>query len=291
MRRGYFVVLIFLGFLFTPFCFALESQMCVSVQVTSITPSAIEPDEDFNVGVSIENCGEVIPENITFQIVRFSPEITIREPLTEEIGRLSYSNSKRFLVYHMRTTSNVRPGDYVFETKLSYGNSDFMMEKYESFSVTVLNLEAEIGLSGLKTSPERITSGDEIILTANIENSGNGIAKDVQVFIEGDSLEGVKQSYLGKIEPDEELPARFILKTNREGNYPLNVMVDYRVSNTTITRNFPVSIYVFSKPTNVWWFVGPLLLFACLAGFFALKRMNRKELEEIKIIGLDKKKR
>jgi len=49
-----------------------DSDYCADVFVSSIEPSSVEADEDFTVGLQIENCGEEIVDNVYLEVVKSS---------------------------------------------------------------------------------------------------------------------------------------------------------------------------------------------------------------------------
>lgn len=276
MRCKYFILL-FLAFSLS---FALASAAapgtCVEAVITSINPSSVDANEEFTVGIEISNCGDEIPENITFEIKRFSPDISIQEPLVNDVGKLSYSNSKRFILYHMRTAQNIAPGTYTFEAELNYGRRDYSLIKKYSFGVTVKTETPELFISGVKTSPERITPKENVILTIKIENSGKGSAKSVKAILEGLNFEGVKEAYIGEIKADEELPARFVLKAGNSGDYNFNVKIDYKSSGADESVDYQNSLHVFSSTSIFYWII-PILALGCVLLVVILKTRNKKE--------------
>lgn len=272
------VIILAVAFLFLlNYVSALDESYCVTAEITSINPSSVGADEDFTVGIQIDNCGGKLPDNITFEITRHSQDIEIKEPLINHIEKMGYANSERFILYHMRSSIDASPGEYVFETKLTYGGEDFFMEKDDDFSITINTQEPDLTISRIYTNPEIIYGGEKIILTIDVENAGNGEAKDVRVEIENLNLEGVKQKYLGKIESDENLPARFVLKTNKKGIFEGDIKLNYKFGGEIKELNFPLQIQIFSKGINKFWVVAIILILGVLGFFLFGKKLNPKK--------------
>lgn len=275
IKRGIVIAFAFLFLL--NFVSALEEGYCVTAEITSINPSSVGADEDFTVGIQIDNCGSTLSENITFEITRYSEDIKIKEPLINRIGKMGYANSKRFILYHMHSSINANPGEHIFETKLTYGSEDFFIEKEDTFSITVNTQEPDLTISRIYTNPEIIYESEKIILTIDIENAGNGEAKDVRVEIENLNLEGIKQKYLGKIKSDENLPARFVLETNKKGIFEGNIKLNYKFSGEIKELNFPLQIQIFSKGINKFWVFAIILILGVLGYFLFGKKLNPKK--------------
>ena len=255
---------------------AFQEGYCATAEITSINPSSIGADEDFTVGIVIDNCGDEIPENVTFEILRHSEDIEIKEPLVNNIGKMGYANSQRFILYHMHSSPDATPGEHIFETKITYGNKDFHIEKEDNFSITINTQKPDLAVSRIYTNPEIISEGEKIILTIDIENAGNGEAKDVRVELENLELEGVKQKYLGKIESDENMPARFIFEGDKNGIYEGNIKINYKFAGENKELNFPIQIQIFSNGTNYFYVAGIILILGVLGYFLYRKKLNPK---------------
>jgi hypothetical protein len=255
--------------------------ICASAQITDINPVILEANEDFIVGIQIDNCGEIIPENITFQITRHSPDIAIKDPLVTYIDRLGFSNSKRFITYHLRTSASPIPGEHVFEAKLTYGKGDLTLTENYSFSVFVESDAPELVLSGIKTNPDRINPDQDVILTLKVQNSGDGTAKDVRVKLENLDFQGVKDTFLGEMSPKDELPARFVLRSNDIGEKDFIIKVYYTFAGENIVEQFPASIQVFEQNKNDLYWIIPLALVGLVIAIAIIRKAwSGKEDEE-----------
>lgn len=280
MRCKYFICLLLAFSLSLALVSAISEDTCVNAVVTSINPSSVDANEDFTVGIEIDNCGEQIPENITFELTSVSPEISVNEPLLTEIGALGYANSKRFILYHMRTSPNIPPGVHYIEAELRYGSLGFLIKKEYNFSITVETNEPELSISGSKTSPDRIAPKDDIILTLKVENSGKGSAKNVRVRLESLDFEGVKEAYLGEVEPNEELPARFVLRASEAGTKDFIAKIFYQYGSEDKMVQFPMGLQVFSKSNYLWFVIPGAIILIILVLWLYLKTNHNHEDEE-----------
>ena len=82
IRRGIvflFALALVLGLSRAPV--ANAEEYCVDAFVSSIDPTSVGINEDFTVGILIDNCGEgASPENITFELMETGPHISVKEP-------------------------------------------------------------------------------------------------------------------------------------------------------------------------------------------------------------------
>jgi hypothetical protein len=269
--KGRLIVSFLMTVFLLSFVSALDGGYCATAEVISINPSSVGVDEDFNVGILIDNCGSNVPEEMIFEITRYSQDIEIKEPLITNIGKMGYANSERFILYHMHSSPDATPGEHIFETKLTYGRDSFSEEKEGNFSVTVNTKEPDLTISRIYTNPEIVYSGEKVILTIDVENSGNGEAKDVRMEIKNLELAGIKQKYLGKIESDESLPARFVLETDDSGIFDGIVEVSYDFGGKINRIEFPMQIQIFSKGINKLWIFSIVLILGVF-GYFLLRK-------------------
>ena len=262
-----------------PYSTALDSGMCVNAAITSVSPASVDPNQDFIVGIEIDNCGDLahMPSNISFQITRFSPDVSIKESLINDVGALGFANSKRFITYHMKMSQNPTPGEHFFEAKLIYGEGNVYQTKDYNFSVMVESSQPELVISGIKPTPEKITPNQDVIVTLKVQNDGKGDAKNVRIKLEGLDFEGVKEVYMGEIKADEELPARFVLKSGASGQDDFSIKVYYEFAGESEMIQFPSSLHVFSEPNRLYWIVPSAFLILILAFIYAIKVKARKE--------------
>ena len=205
---------------------AITKGYCVEAEVSDISPSSIGIGEEFTVGVQIENCGDDVPEVVFFEIINPSSDITIKEPLKIEVPKLVYSNSERYFVYHMKTANNAKTGTYVIKAKLSYGD-EFFLEKYYDIQVNIIGDEAELSIASAKTQPTLPYEGETVELTLRIENTGDGTAKSVEVYVDH-PFQGLKQSFIGALDSDEDGPVILTFIVDDYGEFEFPVIISYK---------------------------------------------------------------
>ena len=222
------VLVILAGMFLTSGVHAFADTMCVDFQVTDITPSSVEIGEEVTVGIQLDNCGSELPENVRFEITRFSNDIIIKEPLVIDSKKpFGYANSDRFNIYHLYVTDKATPGEYVFEYKLTYGNKDFSIEKEGNFSVTVTSQESDLNIAYVKTEPILPKVGDEVTLTIRLENFGRGDANSVKAKVDIPFF-GIKESFLGELESGDDSSAVFTLVPDKSGVIDYDLIVTYK---------------------------------------------------------------
>lgn len=253
-------------------------DLCVDANVASISPSSIGINEEFTIGVQIENCGSVMPDLVSFELINPPKDIEIKEPLKINISKLYYANSERFIVYHMKTKSNAIPGTYVLKTRLSYGKNNLSIKKDSEINFDVIGSKSELGISTIKTDPVLPVKDETVELTMRIENSGEGTAKSVKVYADH-SFKGLKQSFIGTLESGEDGPAilTFIVDETGEHTFPVTISYTDDFGEGEIKTN--ISLSVLEKPSNtgVIIFIIIIILIAIISAYYIYKMKKSKD--------------
>lgn len=242
--------------------FVLASDL--SLTVSDVNPSSVQANEDFTVGIQVWNKGNEDVKNVILEFKYLGEDLQLKENKTLNLGSLRKNGGMSNVVYHFHTSSDVVGGEREIKLKLSWQSvegGNVIISKDYSFNVSIISDKPKITLSGIKTKPERVNQNQEIILTVNIENYGEGIAKNVRAELKNLNFGGVKEVYLGEIGSHEDLPARFILKSGKAGEYAFNMKVLYEFAGEEKERNFPLKIVVFNKTSEFLLITFALIIF------------------------------
>lgn len=257
---------------------------CVKAEVSDISPSSIGINEEFTIGIHVENCGEKISEDVSFEIINLSPDITIKESPLINIGKLEYANSERFIVYHMKTSKDAKPGEYLLKTRLKYGDNKFQILKDDEIIIDVIGEEAELNIASIKTNPVLPHKGDTVELTLRIENFGEGTANSVKVSAEH-PFQGIKDSFIGTLDSDEDGPAIFTFIVDRVGEFEFPVKISYEddFGENEIQSN--IRLIILKKKTNLGAVLLSLISIAVIAFlifyFFKTKRAKDNIIQQL----------
>ncbi len=223
-----------------------EDSECVTAAVQGISPSSVGIDDEFTLGIDLENCGSEIPENVTFAITSIPPDILVTEDLVTNIPKLFYATSERYIRYHMRTTPDAKPGPHVIKMKLTYGSEGFSTSKNYEVEIRVIGEDAEPRISSVKTSPEYIYEGDTVDLRLGIENYGEAIAKSVVVSLDH-NFKGIKDTTIGTLDLNGTQTALFKFKASKAGEYKIPVIIEYEDDFGKQKDEYEIKITVLDK--------------------------------------------
>jgi hypothetical protein len=259
---------------------ALEKGTCANFEVTDISPSSIKVGDEFTVGIAIDNCGSLPATDIKLELVNPSDKILINEPLVIEIGDMYYANSDRFLTYHMRVSDDAEPGIYNLKTRMSYKTSQATALVESNITINVIGDRAELSIASLKTSPVLPRKGETVELTMRIENTGDGTAKSVEVYVDH-PFQGLKQSFIGSLKSDEDGPAILTFIVDEDGDFEFPVTISYKDDFGTNEINTNVNLSVLKKQTNFGAIFFVLFLIAVIVAGVYYSSKTKKEKDKI----------
>jgi len=273
-----FVIITIMTFLIMTSVNALVKGYCVTAEVSDISPSSIGVNEEFTVGVQIENCGDELPEYVSFELLNPPTDITIKEPLIINISKLYYGNSERLITYHMRTTKDAQPGTHLIKTRLSYGKKESPIMKDYTITIDVIGEKAELSIASLKTNPVLPRKGETVELTLRIENTGDGTAKSVEVYLDHE-FQGLKQSFIGALDADEDGPAILTFIVDKSGEFEFPIVISYKddFGDNEIKTN--ISLNVLKKESNVGTIIFVILMIVIFGGgiYYFIKTKKSKD--------------
>jgi len=276
IKRGIILAIIFL-FLLTSVS-ALDKGYCVTAEISDISPSSIGIGKHFTIGIQIENCGNKMPEHVSFELINPPVDLEIKEPLVINISKLYYGNSERFIIYHVKTTEDAQAGTHVIKTRLSYGENELSIIKNYNITFEVIGDKAELSIASIKSNPVLPVKGETVELTLRIENTGDGTAKSVEVYV-NHPFQGLKQSFIGALDSDEDGPVvlTFIVDELGEFEFPVTISYYDDFGDNEIKTN--VSLNVLKKKANIGGIIFTILIIAIIGGgiYYFLKTKKSKD--------------
>jgi hypothetical protein len=220
--------------------------VCVNAVVTEISPSQIDKNEEFVVGINIENCGQDTPEKVSFEITNLPEDITVVENLKTEITKFSYSTSERYITYHMRASNDASAGTHTIDMKLNYDGSS----KTYKVNINLKGEKADLQIESISTLPKQVYIGEVVELDLGIKNYGNGIAKNVNVKLDYDLI-GINEVSLGSFDMDESNVALFKFKVSKLGLIEVPVIISYEDDFGMQNVNSVIKLTSFNKKTTL----------------------------------------
>lgn len=194
-----------------------------SFRINRTLPDQITPGTSFALGVDLTNEGRSKAHDITVLIETPGHSVTSLTPEQYYIREIGPDDT-----YHLNlsfaTDTNIPIGIIQFPLSIQYLTTDNSRHEQKAQIGIRIQGRGDIGISKYQISPQQINTGDTFSLILRLENTGTDDAKSVRATLDI-PFEGIKEAFVGTIEPDNDAPAVFTLKATRPGevSYTLNV--------------------------------------------------------------------
>jgi len=194
-----------------------------SFRVDRTVPDQIVPGTSFNLTVDLTNEGRSKAHDVTVLVETPEHSITSLSPEQYYIRDIGQDET-----YHLNlsfaTDKDIPVGIIQFPLSIMYLTTDNTRSEQRSQIGIRIQGKGEIGISKYQISPQQLQPGDTFSLILRLENTGTDDAKSVRASLDI-PFEGIKDAFVGTIEPGNDAPAVFNLKATRAGEifYTLNV--------------------------------------------------------------------
>ncbi|OPY45278.1 MAG: hypothetical protein A4E42_00854 [Methanoregulaceae archaeon PtaU1.Bin222] len=205
-------------------------------------PETVNPGESFPVVLLIKNAGSIRASDIVLSTSTSTTSLGSKGPNTITIEPLN-GGENRTVTLEFITDRFVTVGLQKIKIGIDYKLPDGTERHQEETIEVPIKGKAELGFVSVDTTPRRVSAGTPFDLTIRIENTGTGEAKQVAAVVDL-PMTGNRQSFIGKIKPNNDAPALFMLDGGSGGTYEYNVTVTYTDDIGTHTIGFPMSLRV-----------------------------------------------
>ncbi|MFA4934207.1 MAG: hypothetical protein WC568_00050 [Candidatus Methanoperedens sp.] len=251
----------------------IAGNTLIEIADVTIDKKEIKPGDNFRINISLRNAGDneiqwvkvaLLPEDAG--IIPFSS--ASERVFNDFPSKLQYTASFDFSI-----DKGIPPRNYLITVSLSYQdeNGAFFNET-KTTGVKVID-NSNLDIASIKTDPQRIYAGENVILTIRIENNGQGDAKSVKSEI-NIPLKGEKTAFLGTIKSDEDAPAVYALKTEESGEINYNLRITHKDDRGEHIKDQPLTLVVYPRNANntPFIFLGALVIPA----YLYWRKKNRK---------------
>lgn len=221
-------------------------------------PETVNPGESFPVVLLIRNAGSIRASDIVLSTSTSTTSLGSKGPNTITIEPLN-GGENRTVTLEFITDRFVTVGLQKIQLGIDYKLPDGTERHQEETIEVPIKGKAELGFVSVDTTPRRVSAGTPFDLTIRIENTGTGEAKQVAAVVDL-PMTGNRQSFIGKIKPNNDAPALFMLDGGSGGTYEYNVTITYTDDLGTHTIGFPMSLRVTPEDYS-----GTIILVAIIA--------------------------
>ena len=210
--------------------------------VKKTLPESVVPGDDFTVTLSIANDGESRADDLSVTINSSTPSLALKSPANYYFDYVNSAQEKT-LDLSFSSDKDAPLGLRDVAVTLDYLNPDGTRKHQTEHLGIPLKGKAEISIKSLTTDPVRINPGGPFTMILRIENTGTDDAKSVSASVNL-PMDGNKETFIGKIEPDNDAPAVFYLRDRDSGEIPYTLTVKYTDGYGTHTMEKPLTLSV-----------------------------------------------
>lgn len=227
-------------------------------------PGYIRPGDEVEVTLSITNGGQSFADDIFIRVAEDDPSLSPKTTGSFHVDRIDGGESQD-LVLSLITDTDLEPGIREIALDVSYYSVDgVLVSRADSVSLDVRG-SAALGIASVKTDPVRVMQGDQYDLIIRLENTGTGDATSTKAAIDL-PFSGNKESFIGKIKPDNDAPAVFTLDASEARDYEYALTVTYEDDWGVHTETFPLTMPVRSKGDGGIVVFGAIIIALVVAG-------------------------
>jgi hypothetical protein len=230
--------------------------------VKKTLPESVEPGKDFTVTLTIANDGGSQADDLSVTINSSTPSLALKSPANYYFDSVNSSGEKN-LDLQFSSDKDAPLGLRDVAVTLDYLNPDGTRKHQIEHIGIPMKGKAEISIKSLTTDPVRVSSGGPFTMILRIENTGTDDAKSVSASVDI-PMDGNKEAFIGRIEPDNDAPAVFYLRDRADGEIPYTLTVRYTDEYGEHTVQKPLTMSV-PRPD----YTGPVLIIIVLAALGA----------------------
>ncbi|MBT8506852.1 hypothetical protein AZH53_00205 [Methanomicrobiaceae archaeon CYW5] len=223
----------------------------------------VRPGDEVEVHLGVTNGGQSSADDIFIRIVETDPSLAPKTSGSYHVESLEGGESTD-LILNMITDTDLEPGIRDVALDVSYYTVDgVLVSQTDTVSLDVRG-RAALGIASIKTDPVRVMQGDQYDLIIRLENTGTGDATSTKASIDL-PFAGNRESFIGKIKPDNDAPAVFTLDAEDARDYDYTLTVTYEDDWGEHIEEFPLTMPVRSNGDGGAVAFG-ILLIALVAG-------------------------
>ncbi|MBP2029490.1 hypothetical protein J2755_000410 [Methanohalophilus levihalophilus] len=244
-------------------------------RVSSITtsPEYIYEGDTVDLTLGIENYGEAIAKSVSVRVDHDFEGIK-----NSTIGTLGLNGSQTALFKFKANAS----GEFRIPVTIEYEDDFGKQSDEHNITITVLDKKGSLNLASVKVDPVIPYVDDTVELTMRIENSGDRTINSIRVYADH-PFKGVKESFIGTLDPDEDGPAVLTFIADEAGEYEIPITITYIDDFGEEQVDTKINIIVLESSSGAGTAVAILLVLAVIGGLVYYNyRMKRSKDEIIK---------
>lgn len=196
-----------------------------AIQIEKEIPSDINPGTDATGRLVLQNTGETSASEISVCLNSTSQEVSILSPGMTHISKLGPGDNYR-IDLDIVSTKEAEEGIHPIICTVQYSTASGTLKEQREVIPVKLTGRSDLAIAAVTTDPVRLQEGSPFTLIVRIENTGTGDADGVRAEIQT-PINGTKEAFVGKIEPDNDAPAVFYLQNAQAGDLVIPVTISH----------------------------------------------------------------
>lgn len=223
----------------------------------------VHPGQKFNIGIELENLGDVLAENISVTLKGLSEDgISLANGSSTQRIQSIPGGYKNYAAYQLEASNSLKQGNYPLELEIKYNGN---ITEIHDININVQvdpDAKSNLIFEDLTFPSGTIGQNKEVNIDFNLRNQGQTEAKNILINAKSLEINGLvpkslSQFKISSILPGEAIPVSFqFLTTNNSEtrNYPVELIVEYEDElsppNERYSINQFVGVFVDSADSN-----------------------------------------
>ncbi len=196
-----------------------------TVIVTREMPESINPGDSFPVNLTFTNAGVIRVSDLVVTSSTSTTSLGSMGPNTLTLSPLNGGENQTLQLTFI-TDRDIPLGLQKIALSIDYKLPDGTLKHQDEIIQVPVKGAAELHVASITTEPKTITDGDDVTLIIRLENTGTDTAKSVSAAITL-PMDGSKEAFIGKIQPNNDAPAIFSFKANGAGDHEYTLTTSY----------------------------------------------------------------
>jgi hypothetical protein len=232
-------------------------------RVDILPEKEVHPGQKFNIGVELENLGDITANDITVTLEGLSESgISLANGSSTQRIQSIPGGFKNYAAFQLEASRSLKRGSHQLKLRLKYNGN---MEETHDITINVetdRNATSNLIFEDLTFPSGAIRQNQEVKISFNLRNQGQSEAKNIIIKAISNDANGLVPKSLSQLKIDSIAPGEFetveflflTTKNSETRNYPIDINVDYEddliAPGETYNINQFVGVFVESPDEN-----------------------------------------
>ncbi|WFA08672.1 CARDB domain-containing protein [Tissierella sp. Yu-01] len=209
----------------------------LSISRVDILPEKeVHPGQKFNVGIELENLGDVTANDITVSLEGLNESgISLANGSSTQRIQSIRGGSKNYAAFQLEASKSLKKGSHQIKLKLKYNEN---MEETQDITINVetdRNATSNLIFENLTFPTGTMNQNQEVNVSFDLKNQGQSEATNIIVKANSNDINGLVPKSLSQLKIDSIAPGEIqtvefqflTTKSSETRNYPIDISVEY----------------------------------------------------------------